>query len=117
MSNDLEQLTALNRDYVASVQNCDVKRFDEILAPEFYCSNPDKTLVDRAAFLKQTAQPIAIRNLGEHDVIIRIMGDFAIIHAATSYTTADGQRATGRYTDCWAKKNGTWLAVSAHVSR
>ncbi|MGY3509962.1 hypothetical protein ACVIQY_002937 [Bradyrhizobium sp. USDA 3051] len=44
MSNDLEQLTALNRDYVASVQNCDVKRFDEILAPEFYCSNPDKTL-------------------------------------------------------------------------
>ncbi|WP_094183567.1 nuclear transport factor 2 family protein [Bradyrhizobium canariense] len=116
MSNDLEQLTALNRDYVASVQNCDVKRFDEILAPEFYCSNPDKTLVDREAFLKQTARPIAIRNLREHDVIIRIMGDFAIIHAATSYTNADGQQATGRYTDCWAKTNGTWLAVSAHVS-
>jgi ketosteroid isomerase-like protein len=117
MSNDLEQLTALNRDYVASVQNCDVKRFDEILAPEFYCSNPDKTLVDREAFLKQTARPIAIRNLREHDVIIRIMGDFAIIHAATSYTNADGQQATGRYTDCWAKRGETWLAVSAHVSR
>ncbi len=58
MGDDLEQLTALNRDYVASVQNCDVKRFDEILAPEFYCSNPDKTLVDRAAFLEQTARPI-----------------------------------------------------------
>jgi ketosteroid isomerase-like protein len=117
MSNDLEQLTALNRDYVASVQNCDVKRFDEILAAEFYCSNPDKTLVDRAAFLEQTARPIAIPNLHEHDVIIRIMGDFAIIHAATSYTMADGQHATGRYTDCWAKQNGKWLAVSAHVSR
>jgi len=117
MGDDLEQLTALNRDYVASVQNCDVKRFDEILAPEFYCSNPDKTLVDRAAFLEQTARPIAIRNLHEHDVIIRIMGDFAIIHAATSYTMADGQQATGRYTDCWAKRNGRWLAVSAHVSR
>ncbi|OAF16077.1 DUF4440 domain-containing protein [Bradyrhizobium centrolobii] len=117
MSQDMEELTALNRDYVASVQNCDVKRFDEILAPEFYCSNPDKTLVDRAAFLKQTAQPIAIRNLKERDVIIRIMGDFAIIHGATTYTTADGQQATGRYTDCWAKKNGKWLAVSAHVSR
>ena len=117
MSQDMEELTALNRDYVASVQNCDVKRFDQILAPEFYCSNPDKTLVDRAAFLEQTARPIAIRNLREQDVIIRIMGDFAIIHAATSYTTADGQQATGRYTDCWAKKNGRWLAVSAHVSR
>ena len=117
MSQDMEELTALNREYVASVQNCDVKRFDQILAPEFYCSNPDKTLVDRAAFLEQTARPIAIRNLREQDVIIRIMGDFAIIHAATSYTTADGQQATGRYTDCWAKKNGRWLAVSAHVSR
>lgn len=117
MSKDLEDLTALNRDYVASVQNCDVKRFDEILAPEFYCSNPDKTLVDRTAFLEQTARPIAIRNLRAHDVVIRIMGDFAIIHAATSYTAADGQQASGRYTDCWVKQNGKWLAVSAHVSR
>ena len=37
--------------------------------------------------------------------------------AATSYTTADGTQANGRYTDCWAKQNGKWLAVSAHVSR
>ncbi|SDN95549.1 nuclear transport factor 2 family protein [Afipia sp. GAS231] len=117
MSSDLDQLTALNRDYVASVQNCDVKRFDEILAPEFYCSNPDKSLVDRAGFLKQTALPVTIRNLKEHDVKIRVLGDFAIIHATTSYTTADGTKAHGRYTDCWAKQNGKWLAVSAHVSR
>jgi ketosteroid isomerase-like protein len=117
MSNDLDELTALNRDYVASVQNCDVKRFDEILAPDFYCSNPDKSLVDRAAFLKQTAKPVTIRNLQAHDVKIRVLGDFAIIHAATSYTTADGQQASGRYTDCWARQDGRWLAVSAHVSR
>ena len=117
MSNDLEELTSLNRDYVASVQNCDVKRFDEILAQDFYCSNPDKSLVDRAAFLKQTAVPVSIKNLQAHDVKIRILGDFAIIHASTSYTTADGKPAAGRYTDCWAKQNGRWLAVSAHVSR
>ena len=117
MSKDIEELTALNLDYVASVQNSDVKRFDEILASEFYCSNPDKSLVDRAAFLKQTAVPVTIKNLQAHDVKIRIMGDFAIIHAATSYMTADGQQAQGRYTDCWARQNGKWLAVSAHVSR
>ena len=117
MSNDIEELSALNRDYVASVQNSDVKRFDEILAGDFYCSNPDKSLVDRAAFLKQTAVPVTIRNLEACDVRIRILGDFAIIHAATSYTTADGQQGSGRYTDCWARQNGKWLAVSAHVSR
>jgi ketosteroid isomerase-like protein len=117
MNKDVEELTKLNRDYVASVQNGDVKRFDEILAPEFYCTNPDKSLVDRAGFLKQTAAPVTIKNLVEHDVRIRVMGDFAIIHGATSYATADGKQATGRYTDCWAKQNGRWLAVSAHVSR
>jgi ketosteroid isomerase-like protein len=117
MNNDLAELTELNQDYVASVQNSDVKRFNEILAADFYCSNPDKSLVDRAAFLRQTAKPVAIKNLRAEDVKIRILGDFAIIHAATSYTTADGQQAHGRYTDCWAKQNGKWLAVSAHVSR
>ena len=117
MSTDIEELATLNRDYVASVQNCDVKRFDEILASDFHCSNPDKSLVDRAAFLKQTAVPVTIKNLRAEDVRIRILGDFAIIHAATRYTTADGQEANGRYTDCWAKQNGRWLAVSAHVSR
>src|SRR3954454_15536551 len=117
MSKDIEELTALNRDYVASVQNCDVRRFDEILAPDFYCSNPDKSLVDRAAFLKQTAVPVTIKNLKPEDVKIRILGDFAIIHARTSYTTPDGQQTSGRYTDCWVKQNGKWLAVSAHVSR
>jgi ketosteroid isomerase-like protein len=117
MSRDIEELTVLNRDYIASVQNCDVNRFDEILAEDFHCSNPDKSLVDRAAFLKQTAVPVTIKNLRAEDVKIRVMGDFAIIHARTSYTTADGQQTSGRYTDCWARQNGRWLAVSAHVSR
>ena len=117
MRNDLAELTALNRDYVNSVQHSDVKRFDEILAEEFYCTNPDKSFVDRAGFLKQTAVPVTIGHLEAHDVKIRLMGDFAIIHARTNYTTADGQQASGRYTDCWARQNGRWLAVSAHVSR
>jgi hypothetical protein len=55
MRNDLAELTSLNRDYVNSVQNSDVTRFDEILADDFYCSNPDKSLVDRAGFLRRTA--------------------------------------------------------------
>jgi ketosteroid isomerase-like protein len=117
MSKDLDDLTILNHDYVASVQNGDVKRFDQILAPDFYCTNPDKSLVDRAGFLAQTALPVTIKNLIEQGVKIRIIGDFAIIHGRTSYTTADGQQAYGRYTDCWAKQNGKWLAVAAHVSR
>ena len=117
MGKDIDELTVLNRDYVASVQNCDVKRFDEILAPEFYCTNPDKSFVDRAGFLKQTAVPVTIKNLIADDVKIRVLGDFAIIHGRTSYATASGEQRYGRYTDVWARRNGRWLAVSAHVTR
>ena len=51
---DLETLTALNRDYIHSVQHGDVQRFDEILAEDFLCSNPDGSLVDKNQFLAQT---------------------------------------------------------------
>jgi ketosteroid isomerase-like protein len=114
---DREILEQLNRDYITSVQTSDVRRFDEILADDFLCSNPDGSLVGRAAFLAQTAKPVTISGLEARDVVIRILGDVAIIHARTSYTTADGRAALGRYTDVWARRQGCWLAVSAHVTR
>jgi hypothetical protein len=114
---DHDTLVALNCDYINSVQHSDVKRFDEILSAEFYCSNPDGALVDRAGFLKQTAQPVPIKNLQAEEVLIRIMNDVAIIHARTVYTKADGKRGGGRYTDVYVRENGRWLAVSAHVTR
>jgi ketosteroid isomerase-like protein len=114
---DLETLTRLNLDYIDSVQHGDVRRFDEILAPDFLCSSPDGSLLDKNAFLAQTAKPVTISGLAIDDVHIRIMGDVAIIHARTSYRTADGQQRHGRYTDVWARRDGRWLAVSAHVTR
>ena len=114
---DLDTLRDLNRDYIRSVQASDVRRFDEILADDFLCSHPDGSLVDRSTFLKQTALPVKISNLEACDVKIRLMGDFAIIHARTTYIAADGRPGAGRYTDVWARRQGRWLAVSAHVTR
>ena len=112
-----DTLVALNRDYIRSVQTSDVRRFDELLAPDFRCSNPDGSLVDRRAVLEQTARPVSIRNLEALDVDIRLMGDFAIIHARTAFVRPDGSPGAGRYTDVWARRDGRWLAVSAHVTR
>ena len=117
IASDLDILRDLNRDYIRSVQHSDVRRFDEILADDFLCTNADGSLVDRETFLKQTARPATISNLDAHDVTVRIMGDFAIIHARTTYTRPDGQTGAGWYTDVWARRGGVWLAVSAHVSR
>ena len=99
------------------MQTSDVRRFDEILADDFLCSNPDGSLVDRKQFLEQTARPVTISDLEARDVQVRLLGEVAIIHARTSYTTPDGRAASGRYTDVWARRGGRWLAVSAHVTR
>jgi ketosteroid isomerase-like protein len=117
MLSDLETLESLNDVYITSVQHSDVRRFDEILAEDFLCTQSDGTLLDRAQFLEFTAKPVTITNLTAHDVNIRIMGDCAIIHARTTFTRADGGGGEGRYTDVWAKHDGQWLAVAAHVTR
>src|SRR2546430_10888535 len=100
--NDHDALLELNRDYIRSVQAGDVRRFDEILADDFLCSNPDGSLVDRKDFLKQTALPVNISNLEAHDVNARMIIDVAIIHARTTYIGPDGRIAPGRYTAVWA---------------
>ncbi len=81
LQRDISQLIALNGDCVDSVQRGDVRRFDEILADVFLCSNTDGSLVDKRQFL------------------------------------ANGEQGNGRYTDVWARRDGSWLAVSAHVTR
>ena len=111
---NLESLTALNLDFFTSVQNGDVKRFEEILADDFMMSTPNCSLLDKAEFLKLTAQPVTISGLVAENVRIRLLGDFAIIHARFNSRSADGKPRRGRYTDNWARRDGTWVAVSAH---
>jgi ketosteroid isomerase-like protein len=116
-TSDLDTLLALNREYIRAVQTADVQRFKEILAADFLCSNPDGSLVDRQRFLEQTALPVKISHLEAHDVTVRLMGDVAIIHARTTYTGPDGRPGSGRYTDVWARRQGRWVAIAAHVTR
>lgn len=117
LANDVATLEKLNKGYVDAVQNSDVRWFEEHLAEDFLNSNPDGTLVDRAAFLAQIAKPLAIKALEPREVKIRLIGEFAIIHAKTAYRRPDGQNASGRYTDIWARRQGRWLCVAAHVTR
>ena len=110
-------LRELNRNFVRSVDEADVAWFDANLAFDFMNTNPDGSLIDRKSFLAQIARGSTVKNIREHDVLIRILGEFAIIHARTSYEKPDGARGSGRYTDDWQFRDGKWQCVSAHVSR
>jgi ketosteroid isomerase-like protein len=116
-SSALETLRQLNRNYVRSVEESDVRWFDAHLSEDFLNSNPDGTLIDRAGFLAQIAKKSSVTDIRESDVHIVLRGDFAFIHARTTYAKADGSPGAGRYTDIWWKRDGRWLCVSAHVTR
>jgi hypothetical protein len=116
-ASDRATLLELNDAYIRSVQTSDVRRFEELLAGDFLCSLPDGTLVDRTGFLDRIARPAGVEDLEAHDVSVRLMGDFAIIHARTTFTLPDARAGRGRYTDVWARRGGRWLAVAAHVTR
>jgi len=102
MSNDadLRALEQLNCDYIDSVQHGDVRRFDQILAPEFYCSNPDGSLLDRAGFLEQTAKPVTISGLEALDVQIRLMGDLRSSTPVRATSSRTASRAAGATRMC-----------------
>lgn len=110
-------LADLNRNYVRSVDEADRAWFDANLASDFMNTNPDGSLIGRAAFLDQIARGSTVKDIRGHEVVIRQFGDFAIIHARTAYRRPDGSEGYGRYTDDWMFRDGRWQCISAHVSR
>jgi len=117
MADDLDTLARLNDGYIRSVRASDVGWFREHLADDFLNSNPDGSLVDRTGFLAQIARPMALGDFRAEDVRIRLLGDVAVVHGRTVYRKPDGQAGAGRYTDVWARRDGRWLCVAAHVTR
>jgi ketosteroid isomerase-like protein len=112
---DLEILTQLNADYLASDQNGDVQRYGQILAEDFMSSLPDFLLRNKKQFLEMMTAPRPFTELKMDDVRIRLLGDFAIIHSHMTFRTTDGVLRQGRYTDDWQRRDGKWLCVAANV--
>jgi hypothetical protein len=92
---ELEILRQLNADFLASIQNGDERRFEQILAEDFMASLPDFLLRDKKQFLDMMAAPRPFAELKADEVRIRLLGDFAIIHAHMTLRTADGVQRQG----------------------
>jgi hypothetical protein len=114
---EFDTLIELNNLYIDSIVRADADQFDKILADDFLCSNPDGSIVDRTEFLRRIRASSPLRYMRLEDVRIRPISDAAIIHARTVFALGDGTEGSGRYTDIWAKRDGHWLAVAAHVTR
>jgi len=116
-ADDLATLLELNRNYVRSAEQSDVRWYADNLADDYLSTNPDGSFVDRAGFLARMTPPYKGTSLEAVDVRVRILGDIALIHAGFRERKPDGQVGRGRYTDIWARRQGRWLCVAAHFGR
>jgi glutaredoxin/ketosteroid isomerase-like protein len=116
VASDIEQLTALNAEYIHSDQFRDVDRYQELLAGDYRATLPDLAFRDKTQFLRMLSDaPRPFTDLQAHDLEIRILGDVALIHGRVTFNQLDGTPGRARYTDTWARRDGRWLCVAADV--
>ena len=109
-------LLRLNEQYLGAAERSDRSWFEAHLGDDFLCSLPDGVLLDRRGFLAELRTPAPLTRIEAHEVIVRLLGEVALVHARTTFVR-DGRPGRGRYTDVWALRGGRWLAVAAHVTR
>lgn len=114
---DLEVLLELNRNYVRSSLESDVAWYANNLSEDFYITAPDGALLNREAFLKRIANPYPGTHAEPVDVMVRILGEVAIIHSGYRDTRLTGETGYGRYTDIYERRHGRWVCVAAHFMR
>jgi hypothetical protein len=112
---DLDTLSELNNGYVRAYEHGDVEFYRSILTEDFTSSEPDCVLRNKTEFLEMMLQPRPLSDLKAHEVKIRVLGDFAIIHGGLTYRDAGERERRGRYTDDYQRRDGKWVCVSGTV--
>lgn len=115
---DYDQLQQLNQDYLESYVSGDVERFDQILAEDYRETATDGTILNKSEFLAKIAAGANDQapEIEASELEIRIFDDLAIVHAVPLITLDDGiSIARGRYTDVYARIDGAWRCVAAHL--
>lgn len=110
------KLHRLNAEYVDAFLKSDTDWFDRHLATDFRCILPSGEIIDRAAFLASSAQPVAMAAFAVEDVTVQFEGDTAIVQARTVYTRHDGSSGQSRYTDVWVGRDGRWQTLTAQIT-
>ena len=88
-----EALKRLNEQYVKASLAGDVEWYRLHLAEEFVCIDSDGSVLDKAAFLRQTAQGSDLAEYHLDQVDVRFYGDVALVRATGSWKSKSGAPA------------------------
>jgi ketosteroid isomerase-like protein len=109
-------LHELNAHYIRAFVESDSAWYREHLSEDFLCTLADGQRINRAEFLRRTAEGPGVKGVTYDEVDVRPLGDVALVHGVTHYIR-DGEPASTRYTDVWQRREGRWQAVAAQLTR
>jgi hypothetical protein len=116
-ADDEAVLKHLNQQYITAFLKSDVAWYQQHLTEDFVCISSDGTMLDKSAFLRDTANgPGNVTDYRVVELRIRIIADTALIHAQGLATRKDGSTSTSRYTDVYVRVHGEWKAASAQIT-
>ncbi len=98
-----DQIHQLNNAYIQASLAGDVAWYQAHLAEEFVGIESDATVLDKAAFLRMTAQGSDLAHYHLDNVDVRFYGDVALICCTRSWQTKQGFPGISRYVDIYTQ--------------
>ncbi|MBO9198646.1 MULTISPECIES: nuclear transport factor 2 family protein [Niastella] len=119
-SKDIEAIKSLNEAWLKSYPARDSLTLSKILADDFILVNPRGINMTKTEVLHSLHSP-EVETVSVHidSVGVRLFGDMGLITCKTTFILRmNNKESTGKncYSDLYAKRNGRWSAVAAHVT-
>jgi hypothetical protein len=118
----MEELAGLENDWLATYVSGDRAKYDQIVAEDF-------TGIDESATLRNKADDRALvpaekvpeGSAANEDMHVRVYGNVAVVTGRiVTRFIANGREIASfktRFTDTWAKREGSWKVIARHYSR
>lgn len=116
---DVEALTELNTDWLASYSTKDTATLEKIFADDFILISPIGSKMTKKDILMNVNRQETV-SIKVDIMDVRLLGkNVGLITAYTTFVLkVDGKEVTGRncYQDVYVKRKNKWQAVAAHVT-
>ena len=113
-----KELADLEQAVCRAIQAKDVKKLDDLIAPDFTFRDASAWPIGKADFLKNVAAtPAEIVSVACIDIQVQMAGDTAIVtgtqRAAVRHSDGSTETGDGVFTDVFTRR-GSWQLIAAH---
>ena len=118
---DRTELARLQNEWMQAVEDRDMERLEEIVAPGFRFTaihlNPEP--MAREQWMEAAREGYTIVSFAYESMDVDLHGDTAVVHSRYSQVASFHHTSLSnafRLTDVWSRMDGTWRVVARHSS-